>query len=86
MFDIETNFDCIDFPVTSCSTTEIFNNKKTPNKFLKPIPSRKISKFRESEKDDLQIQKDFNFLQQLMPKEDSTHIFGKYVSQILESI
>lgn len=83
MFDIETNFDCNDFPATFCSTTELFDNEKnspeeTTKTFLKPdIPLRKTSKCRKREKDDLRIQKAFNFLQWLMPKEDSTHIFGK---------
>lgn len=63
MFDIETNFDCNDFPATFSSTTELFDNEKnspeeTTKTFLKPaIPLRKTSKCRKREKDDLRIQK-----------------------------
>lgn len=88
-FDIEPNFDCSDTTATSCCTTKLSDNvsktrEKSPKQFVKPTTSkRKKLKITEGEKEDPQIQKDFDFMQQVMPKEDSTHTFGKYVAEKL---
>lgn len=78
--------------MTSCSATDLSDNvtniqeeaPKMAKTFVKPTtPRRKRSKFRECEKEDPRIQRAFDFLQQPMPQENSTHTFGKYMAQKL---
>lgn len=75
--------------MTSCSTTELSNSLKitqeeAPKKFFKlATHRRKRSNLSENEKVAPRVQKGFDFSQQQMPKEDSTHTFGKYVAQKL---
>lgn len=74
--------------MTSCSTTKLSDNltstQDTSKKFVKlATPRKKRPEFRECEKGETRIKKTVDFLQQPIPKEDSTHTFGKYMAKKL---